>query len=361
MELFRQILSRMIIAALGCAIALSVAELGIRMISPQPTHPSLFAFDKELGPISVPNQQGRRTLPGVFDYTYTHDSDGLRVTGYTDREKAKFRLLLLGDSFTYGLGVSDQQTFAYLIEENLSTNHWPTTVINAGNLAKGTDYALKFFQIHGVQFGPDLTVLCFFSNDFYDNGKSQYYAVDEDGQVHVKRLSQPFYARKNFLTQSSVYNWLISWSHVANLLKQTTVKLLLRSGKTEKGTFSREIVHYPNQTKFSDENNKKATGIFIRHLKRAARDTGSDFMVFYIPRADEVAHYRESREISIDETAFNKLLNSQNDELFSLTPILAESPESIERLYYVEGHWTAVAHALAARFMSSHIKKRWTP
>ena len=42
--------------------------------------------------------------------------------------------------------------------------------------------------------------------------------------------------------------------------------------------------------------------------------------------------------------------------LWSLTPLLAHSGQSIDRLYYPEGHWTAAAHAMAARYLSRLIQ-----
>ena len=42
--------------------------------------------------------------------------------------------------------------------------------------------------------------------------------------------------------------------------------------------------------------------------------------------------------------------------LWSLTPLLAHSGQSIDRLYYPEGHWTAAAHAIAARYLSRLIQ-----
>ncbi|OHE26619.1 MAG: hypothetical protein A3K40_05290 [Syntrophobacterales bacterium RIFOXYC2_FULL_60_23] len=42
--------------------------------------------------------------------------------------------------------------------------------------------------------------------------------------------------------------------------------------------------------------------------------------------------------------------------LWSLTPLLAHSGQPIERLYYQEGHWTAAAHAMAARDLSRLIQ-----
>ncbi len=44
-------------------------------------------------------------------------------------------------------------------------------VVNAGCPGKGTDYELKLFQTLGAGLKPEVTVLCFFANDFLDNAR----------------------------------------------------------------------------------------------------------------------------------------------------------------------------------------------
>jgi len=81
------------------------------------------------------------------------------------------RLVLLGDSQTYGIGVNDNETFASRIAENLAGGDISIEVMNAGNGGKGTDYALKFFRSLGQSFNADTVALCFFPNDFLDNSQ----------------------------------------------------------------------------------------------------------------------------------------------------------------------------------------------
>ena len=62
-------------------------------------------------------------------------------------------------------------------------------VMNAGCPGKGTDYELKCFQTVGRKFHPDLTALCFFSNDFQDNDRGEYYNIGKRGELQVKPLN----------------------------------------------------------------------------------------------------------------------------------------------------------------------------
>ncbi len=75
-----------------------------------------------------------------------------------------------------------------------------------------------------------------------------------------------------------------------------------------------------------------------------------------IPISQEVPEYRRTRTISDDERAMQRQAADNRMMLRSLTPLLAPSGQLIERLYYKEGHWTAAAQAMAARYLSRLIQ-----
>ena len=79
-------------------------------------------------------------------------------------------------------------------------------------------------------------------------------------------------------------------------------------------------------------------------------------MMFYIPISQEVQEYRQTRTISADERAIQRIAADNGIMLWSLTPLLAHSGQPMDRLYYKEGHWTAAAHELAASSMSRLIQ-----
>jgi hypothetical protein len=79
-------------------------------------------------------------------------------------------------------------------------------------------------------------------------------------------------------------------------------------------------------------------------------------MIVYIPSSDEVREYRQTRILSPDERAIQRIAADNGLMLWSLTPLLAHAGQSIDRLYYPEGHWTAAAHAIAARYLSPLIQ-----
>jgi hypothetical protein len=359
MAVVKSLLFGIIGVLLSLLVAFAVAEVAVRLISPQEVGPVRFACHPELGDIPVPGQQGERRLGGAFTFRYSNNSLGWRGRGeYREAKQTDYRVLFLGDSFTYGVGVNDDQTFAALVERDLNADRVTAEVMNAGCPGKGTDYALKLFQTLGRKFHPDLTVLGFFGNDFQDNARGEYYNIGKRGEPQVKPLDCNRGAIKSGFDRLPAYNWLLSWSQAANLIKQAAVKVLInRAPKTDPDAANGLVVSYtPGAAGYATAANKQLTGIYVEQLNAAVKQAGGALMMFYIPISQEVVEYRRTRTISADERAIQRLAADNGMMLWSLTPLLAHSGQPIERLYHQEGHWTAAAHAMAARSLSRLIQ-----
>jgi hypothetical protein len=349
----KDIIFRFIAIGLGFAFALTIVEVGIRIIKPQMIGPIQYAFDPELGEIPVPNQHGHRIFPGVYDYTYNNNSLGFRGNReYNYGKHSNFRILLLGDSFTYGIGVNDDQTFAYHITEHIGDSLGSLEVINAGNAGKGTDYQLKLFQTLGYKFYPNLTILCFFSNNFYRNKRSQYYYIIKNGELYPKSLASSFGLKKSIFMKMPLYNWVISWSHTANLIKRSLLLYLTSISKV-----SELIVNYDNKIdNFADKDNIEITKIIIRKLNDVINKSGSRFMLVYIPNKYQIYYYRTKQMLSDDEKAIIGISNELCIHYLSLTKALSESQYNVDKLYLKEGHFTSIAHMIAAQIIANDIK-----
>jgi lysophospholipase L1-like esterase len=95
-----------------------------------------------------------------------------------------YRVLLLGDSFTFGLRVRDDEVFAQRLEERLRTDRsgGAVEVINAGVISYCPllEYLQYRHQLHILE--PDLVVLNFDMSDVQDHlAYSRYAVVASDG------------------------------------------------------------------------------------------------------------------------------------------------------------------------------------
>ena len=105
-----------------------------------------------------------------------------------------------------------------------------------------------------------------------------------------------------------------------------------------------------------DSRRQEETKRYLAALRDSVREHGASFLVFYVPDARDCWLARHGRPASLDEAAFQEIAVGLGLQRFSLTPVLAASPEPLSRLYFVEGHWTPVAHAIAARALAEAIR-----
>ena len=120
-----------------------------------------------------------RGLRGRREYTY-------------DKPEGIARILVLGDSFTFGEEVSDDETYSHYLEKIMPG----TEVLNLGVHGYGHDQMLLYLQEEGLKYHPDAVVLGFVSDDmernllaFRDYAKPRY--VLEDGRLVLKRAVVP--------------------------------------------------------------------------------------------------------------------------------------------------------------------------
>lgn len=97
-----------------------------------------------LGYIYLPGKF-KITLNGASCFNATHSSNGLRVTSSADYCKEpvlKDEIWIFGCSFAYGWGLSDNETFPWLLQEKLPKFE----IVNFGTFGYGTIHALFQFK-----------------------------------------------------------------------------------------------------------------------------------------------------------------------------------------------------------------------
>ena len=120
-----------------------------------------------------------------------------------EKPPGTFRILVLGDSVTFGHGATFETTYPFLLEQRLKA--WRPDVRwevwNLGVPGYNTRQELAYLQEVGPRFQPDLVVIGFYPNDFIDNDerptptllRSTASALLRTAQRHVYSLE--FYKR----------------------------------------------------------------------------------------------------------------------------------------------------------------------
>jgi len=113
----------------------------------------------------------------------TTNSLGLRGPEITLAKPSKVkRILVLGDSYTFGLYLRDHETYSVVLETALRQQGFDVQVINAG-YADGfcPDEHYAWLRNVGITFKPDIVVYGFFVNDLDCANKKYWAKKDEHG------------------------------------------------------------------------------------------------------------------------------------------------------------------------------------
>ena len=165
---------RALLVLFGLAVGLLLAEGGSRIVDRLQCrdNPGMFwEPNRWVGWTHTPDARGwaQRCLRGKIEWrVYTRiNGHGLRDRDVPYEPQGRFRILVLGDSFTEGIQVEQDETFPKLLEQRLGGG---VEVLNAGVSGYGTDSELLFWESEGWKYRPDLVLLVFdTSNDILEN------------------------------------------------------------------------------------------------------------------------------------------------------------------------------------------------
>jgi lysophospholipase L1-like esterase len=147
-------------------LAAGAAELALRAWQPEflrhsrVRHPHV--YDETYGWSLRP---GARYV-GRGGETITVNEDGYRGARHAPAPDPRVkRIVMLGDSITFGTGVGDDETFSHLLDARADLE-----VLNLGVDGYGTDQALIRLEREGLPRRPQVVILNFcVRNDIYDN------------------------------------------------------------------------------------------------------------------------------------------------------------------------------------------------
>lgn len=128
---------------------------------------------------------GWRNIPGwestSFNHKLTINSKGLRDREHPyESPPGIFRILALGDSYTWGYGVADDEIFTQVLESRLLGGQPSWEVINAGVSGWGTDQEYLFLMREGFKYSPQVVVLALFLvNDLTNNMSPKQYGLNK--------------------------------------------------------------------------------------------------------------------------------------------------------------------------------------
>jgi hypothetical protein len=357
------------IVCLSTLVSLGLVELAFRHMHPQHGVRPCTEIDFELGvshtadceyvDLRSPNQNSYHVKTNNLGFRMNRD---IRL----GLNKENTRLLVLGDSFTYGWGVDIQHAYISLIEEEIVRNHSKLELINMGVGGYSTGHHRKQLTRWLDRLSPQGVVLFLNNNDLKDNivKNPDYtpfsYEVCESGKVKLQ-ARQVYSPTKRLIYKYSPHYWLVKHSHTYIALQKARRTLTTSFGDKD------EVPAFSLANRLSEEEQRLAFEITVQHLQQiiAVLAPGQiPLAIVWIPNQCILA---DVSDCAVEFESFLSKLKELSDGHELLTTIdpsvtfrQVGATLSPEEIYLPDGHFTAEGNRLYANATKSSIRDWFT-
>lgn len=265
---------------------------------------------------------------------YEENSKGLRDYEYDyHKEESVFRIVVTGDSFTYGTGVpSLEDIFVKRLERALNASPgsaYRFEVINGAEPGYNTPHEYEWLRDEGIRYAPDLFVVVYFFNDATSMGT-------------VSALFRPIHrqAAEGSSGKSVLYNY-VKYRILRAVVSRRTAEEYRRAYFEGKGGMENSGMWEPC----------KESMLSIKALAEDT-DTGLLFVIFPIlTDLDDDYAFQEIHDIVVDYLVENDI------GVFSLLPAYVKYPGKSESLWVniVNAHPNEKGHEIAAEALTAYL------
>ena len=354
-------------------------------------------WDEELGWRLKKGHYSIKAPESISRHTIYINSLGLRNEEVQlEKPEGRRRILVLGDSFTFGVIAREEQLFTSLLEEKLNAGASPEAyeVLNAGVPGYGTAQQMLWLRrLHNAGLEADTYLLCMYTNDILDNLRLDYgtlventiqpgFELSPDGVpvlVHApvkelkKRENNAFVSVRR---DKHVFKTLAILRTRFEMFAQTKPGLIRVAQKLGLPVHPSRVPGVINAWYGDDHvpSGIELTKALLAEIQKEVESKGGELFVCLIPSPVQVyPSYRVGIEAAFPEEA--SVARFFEDPLLpqrSVNGICAElklpfldlfellSANGDARLYVPrEGHFSSSGHEAAAECMSGFLLSRW--
>lgn len=169
----------------------------------------------EMAP-SIPEELAFRRVDSGPDFyllgvLHEHNAEGFRTHDFSPPDPETLRIVVLGDSLTFGQGLEREHRYTDVLERELGRGH-RVEVLNLGKRGHQMEDLLQVAKRYLPRLQPDLVLYGHCLNDFLPKGKGQY--------QNNRRWQVPLPERvKDALTERTLIGALISERYDKLLMK----------------------------------------------------------------------------------------------------------------------------------------------
>lgn len=246
-----------------------------------------------------------------------------------ERVPGKARVVMLGDSFTFGDEVSDDQTYVHHLEKMFPRAEF----INLGVSGYGHDQILLAWQKEGIRYRPDFVILGFLYYDMERNLRNfRFYSKPKfeilGGRLKLTNVPVPdpeFFRSTEFFRLKTLDLFHMLWQ---------------RAGWW---------------TGINEKKMKFVSRAILKELVRSVRESGAVPVFVYFSTEDDFIQYF-SAPTSREEFFFD-LCGENKIDCVSVRPAFIERLKAGEILDTF-GHWDPRGHEIAAQTIAKYFDEK---
>jgi len=209
-------------------VTLLILEMGFRLFYPQAMLSPRYDYLPETGIINFPSVTMRHRKPGVYNFTYTANAERYRGE-LIPFNSPTTKIVVLGDSHSFGIGVQDDETYSHRLNELLAGKY---QVVNLSNGGWGLTHEIARFLSLGTKYHPKIVIIQFCENDPADNMLTPLVSWDPEGKAFVLRpVEQKKINRFRRMVRFSrpIYTLLTGYSQTYNFVRDGLYNLIVKS------------------------------------------------------------------------------------------------------------------------------------
>lgn len=347
-------------------LALFIAEVVLRLIGVDQVR---FQEKPRLDWVNVPEKIWVEYHPILGWYAQKNKTALLRSTHFPDVEvhtnsagfrgtreyaveklSGVIRMAALGDSFVFGFGVKDTETFPAVLESQNNTRE----VLNLGVPGYGLDQIYLSYREIAKKYHPDIVIIGIFPEDFWrctrsfaDSGHVKpYFSLSEPDKLSLHNVPVPPQYSLNTnqfpdLFKRNLFQRGFNHFILFRLAKRVAIKLAKNMRLIDPDNTAEWLV---------------GRAILSQWIQEIRTDKAFPVLVLMPPQD----WARGSRKTSLERSLI-RFAEREKIDLINLHPVFTEAAakEGLETYYIKDDwHWTAKGHALAAEAIEKYFNQK---
>ena len=372
----------------GLLLALVTAEVGLRLVPNRLPPQVIVQLPRKWGPlrsVEIPQfwaeyqplwesdpEVREHIKPGLDTVVHGHpeypvwpiktEALGSQVAGYRDTEpEAPPYAVVLGDSFGFGVGVTQEENWVTLLEQRLEM-----PIVNLSQVGASSFHEARIYERDGRSYQPAVVLWLFFQNDLKENLRfAQWLYPNRDIQT-AGRVPSSFchtFLHRHLDQVSVTYEWLLYVLRDCQHVGQTATPTYEDESLALTFCLDHDICDLGVQAQMLADG-WAWTEPVIRAGLEAIEAEGSTAVFVIVPSKEQVyePQYRSVHSLpaayDIDRLTdpLRQLCRQEKLHCLDLTEPMREAATNGRQLYFpVDIHWNAAGNQVVAEIVNQYL------